>query len=688
MNNLGKLFNPESIAVVGASEEAGKIGNIISKNLLELGYSGKVFFINQKHKNIFGKECFGRLSDITSNIDLAIIAIPAKFVCDVVRESADRIKNYVIISAGFAETDAEGKAREKELSEIAKEYNLNILGPNCLGFIAPKVNLNASFGAGMVKSGNISFVSQSGALISSIMDISSKESFGFSHIVSVGNKMQIDETQMLEFLSNDPDTKVIGMYLEGIKNGENFIETVGKVSKIKPVVVLKAGKSEKAQQAISSHTGALAGSDEVMDAVFAKCGVVRANNLDEFFGLLKIVSNLENFPSEKIAVVTNAGGAGVLTTDAFFKKEIKLAELEEGLKQELRSFLPKESSVENPVDLLGDALEDRYQKALEILDKQLEMNTIIAVLTPQNQTPSEKIAEVLVKFKNISKKNVVAIFIGGKNIEKAVSFLNKNEIAVFPYPEQAVFALNKYFIWRKESSEKFFSENEKVDEGRRGAVLEIIKKAQEENRNALRFEEASQIFSTYGLNACRSWTIEAGKEPKGDFNFPVVAKVNSDKVLHKSDQEGLILNIKNVEELYEATAKISASFPNEKIIIQEMAEKGTEIILGIKKDPTFGSIVVFGLGGIYTEVFKIVDFLIPPVNTQEVVKFLGKSKLEFLFKGARGQRPYNLQEFSEILVKIQRLALEIPEIKELDVNPLFIYNNDRSAVAVDIKIIF
>ena len=685
---MKEFFNPQSIAVVGASEEEGKIGNIICKNLLELGYAGKVFFVNQKHDQLFGKECYQSLNDIQEKVDLAVLAIPAKFVNQVVKESADKVKNFVIISAGFSETNEEGKERERELAKIEKANQLNILGPNCLGFIAPKLNLNASFAAGMAKQGNISFVSQSGALISAIVDISKKESFGFSSIVSIGNKMDIDEAQMLEFLAVDADTKVIGMYLEGIKNGQEFIVAVEKVSQIKPVVILKAGKTDKAQKAIASHTGALAGSDKIMEAVFAKVGVIRANDLDEFFGLLKIISNLEQAPSGEVTVVTNAGGAGVLTTDAFNKKAIKLAELSAEIKAELKAFLPEESSVENPVDLLGDALEDRYQKALEILAKQTEINTIVAVLTPQNQTPTDKIAEKLVKFRNDSGKNVVAIFIGGEKISQAVNYLNENKISVFPYPEEAISALNKYFIWQKESKEKVFSKTEEINTERREKALVIIKRAQSEGRKALRFEEASQIFEMYDIAAAKAWEIKSREKPEGDFHFPVVAKVNSDKVLHKSDKAGLILNIKNAEELFEATAKISASFPGEKILIQEMAEKGTEIIVGIKKDSTFGPIVVFGLGGIYTEVFKMVDFLVPSMDKAEIKTFLGKSKLEFLFKGARGQQSYNQQEFIDILWKIQALALEIPEIKELDVNPLFIYNNGKAGVAVDIKIIF
>ncbi len=687
MSNLEKLFHPNSVAIVGASEEEGKIGNIVSKNLLELGYQGKIFFVNQKHSELFGQACYKNLADIPEDVDLAVIAVPAKFVNEIVEGGAGKIKNYVIISAGFSEIGGEGKKREEELKAIADKNDLNILGPNCLGFIVPKMKLNASFGAGMVEAGNISFVSQSGALISALLDIAKKEKLGFSQIVSIGNKTDVDESEMLEFLARDEETKVVGMYLEGIKNGTQFIEALKNISRIKPVVILKAGKTEKAQKAISSHTGALAGSDEIIDAVFEKCGVIRAQNSEDFFGLLKLISRLKNNPGEKVAVVTNAGGAGVLATDAFKNKEVQLGEISSELKGELEAFLPAESSVENPVDLLGDALEDRYQKALAVLEKQNGLETIVAILTPQNQTPCAKIAKILVAFKNSSQKNLVAIFIGGEKIEEALQILNENAVANFFDPESAVRALNQYYLWKKKSETRNILEEIIVNEVRKNKVLEIINKARGEERGVLYFNEASQIFDFYGIQCSQFLEAVPSEELHGDLNFPLVVKIDSPKILHKSDQEALILNLKDEQELEESISKLAHNFPGEKIVIQEMAEKGMELILGIKKDSTFGPAIVFGLGGIYTEVFQMVDLLILPSSLEEILERLKRSRIQFLFSGERGQKPYNLEELAGILFKLQNLALEIPEIQELDVNPLFVYNNGKSALAVDVKII-
>jgi acetyltransferase len=337
--NLEQLFNPKSIAIVGASEEEGKVGNVIAKNILTLGYSGKVFLVNPKHEQLFGQQCYKSLAEIQEAVDLAVIVIPAKFVADEIKNNADKIKNYVIISAGFSETGEEGKNREAEIKKIADEKGLNILGPNCLGFISPAIKLNATFAGGMPQTGNIAIVSQSGALAVAMLDIAEKENYGFSSVVSIGNKMSLDESEVLEFLSTDEKTKVIGMYLEGIKNGERFVAAAAKVSKIKPIVLLKAGKTEKSQKAISSHTGALAGSDEIISAICEKVGIMRAENLEEFFDLINLISLTDPPKTDLVVALTNAGGPGVLATDAFKGKNIKLADISDKNKAALRKFL-------------------------------------------------------------------------------------------------------------------------------------------------------------------------------------------------------------------------------------------------------------------------------------------------------------------------------------------------------------
>ncbi|MFA6383251.1 MAG: acetate--CoA ligase family protein [Parcubacteria group bacterium] len=676
---LNNLFNPSSIAIVGASEEEGKVGNVIAKNILNLGYRGEVFLVNPKHEELLGRKCYKNLNDIESRVDLAIMVIPAKLVNEVIKTSADKTKNYVVVSAGFGEINEDGKAREKELNQIAADNSLNILGPNCLGFIIPQLRLNASFAGGMPEVGNISLVSQSGALAVAIMDVAKKEGLRFSSIISVGNKMQLGESELLEYLDNDTGTKVIGMYLEGIKDGRKFIEVAQKIKK--PIVILKAGKTEKAQKAISSHTGVLAGSDEIMTAVFEKTGVIRAENMDEFLGLLKLISSSNAPLNGKVVIVTNAGGLGVLATDAFKNKNIKMAEIGEKTQAELQKFLPEESSVANPVDVLGDADEKRYGKTLEILKKE-PAGTVLCLLTPQDQTPVGKIAGKIIKFKEKYEENIITVFMGGERVTKAVIKLRENNIPNFFLADQAVAALDKYFGWQRNKSEERLSNWENHPE-RQQKASEIIQKAKSENRGALSFSEAKEIMEMYGVKVADFW-----KEAQiNDAVFPVAVKVDSDKVLHKTEKQGLILNIKNQEELRSAIEKIKSNFPGENFIIQPMQKIQTELIIGVKYDGIFGPIIVFGLGGIYTEVFKMVDFLVPPANQEEIKNKVLESKLKFLFQETRGQMPYSAGELTDILWGIGFLTQELPQIRELDINPLLVYNDGKESVAVDIKIL-
>jgi acetyltransferase len=680
------LFNPSSIAIVGASNKQGKVGTVITENITKLGFKGKIYFVNSSYKILKFKKCYPTLDAIEKSIDCAIVAVPARFVAQVVRDGSKNVKNFVVISAGFSEIGAQGKKLEKELEKIAKEKKVNILGPNCLGFINPFARLNASFAGGMPSEGNIAFVSQSGALAVALADRAKNEQIGFSHIISVGNKMQLDEAELLEFLACDKNTKVIGMYLEGIRNGKKFLAVAERVSKIKPIIILKAGKTEKSQKAISSHTGALAGSDEIMDIAFEKCGVIRAIDLAEFFDLLNLISFTDSLKDNRVAVITNAGGAGVLTTDAFLKKEIVLADFNEKFKKTLGQFLPAEGSVENPIDLLGDAMENRYRETFEKIRKE-KVGAVIAILTPQQQTPVLKIAQEIIAFKNSTKQLVISIFIGGEKIKEAILFLKKNGVPNFGNPDSAIRALDKYYRWTIFSKKKKRLNFSSLNLERKQKNEEIINNAKRQGRSALFFAEAAEIMKSYGIMSGEYFVVLAGKKIPELENFPVVLKIDDDKVLHKSDKQALILNIQNQQELLAAVSKLKKAFPTSQMLIQTMQTKQVEIILGIKLDPIFGPVIVYGLGGIYTEVFKMVDFMLLPVSRENIAENILKSKLKFLFTGERGQKAYNLEEFTRTILGLVEFATECKNISEFDINPLFIYNDGTIALAVDIKII-
>lgn len=685
--NIASLFSPKSIAIIGASDKTGKVGTAITENVLKLGYEGEVFLVNPSYENLHQRKCYKSLTEIESEVDVAVVVVPAKLVIEVVRESAEKVKNFVIISAGFSEIGKDGIQREGELSLLAKEKGLNILGPNCLGFINPGINLNASFASGMPEKGNIAFVSQSGALMVAALDIAKKEGLKFSSLISVGNKMKIGEIELMEELGDDENTKVIGMYLEGISDGSKFIEIASRISQKKPVVILKAGKTEKSQKAISSHTGSLSGSDEIIDAVFEKTGIIRAENLEDFFELLEVISVLDAPQNNKVAIITNAGGAGVLATDAFEGKNITLADFSEDLKTKLREKLPEEGSVENPIDILGDAAEDRYAFSLEVVEKE-DFGTVLCILTPQEKTPVEKVADTIIDFKNKTEKTVMAVFIGGELVGESVARMKKAGVATFAFPERAVSAIDRYFEWSKKRGAVRDLEEIASSLERKEIVGKIIERAKQDDKKALRYDDATKVMALYGIRAIESRYFKKGDEISDNLEYPVVAKIDSDNVLHKTDQRALILEIKDKSELMAALDDLWSRFPEEEVLVQAMVPRGTELILGINRDEIFGPIVVVGLGGIYTEVFRMVDFFIPPMSREEIALKLTKSKIGFLFSGARGQKPFEAEEVAEVIATIMAFAKEAPQVRELDINPMFIYNTGMKAVAVDVKIIF
>jgi len=475
--------------------------------------------------------------------------------------------------------------------------------------------------------------------------------------------------------------------LEGIKDGKKFLEMASRVALKKPVVILKAGKTAKTQLAIASHTGALAGSDEIMSVAFQKAGVIRANDLDEFFNLLKFISKYPAPKSNSCAVVTNAGGAGVLATDAFKDKNLALAEISTAAKDKLKKLLPPEASVENPIDLLGDAQQDRYQVALEIL-RQEKIENIFCLLTPQNQTNVAEIANLTIEQAKNKKINLIPVFIGGEKIASALEKFAKNELVNFSSPEAAIGTLEKYRSWQQ------FRENVKqeailkIDRKRKKNSQAIILQALANGRKALSFADATSVMAMYGIKAAAHRTVTAENLGQLGLNFPLALKIDSDTILHKTDQGGLKLGIKDQAELETAFAQMRDSFPAEPIIAQAQVGKFAEIILGIKRDPIFGSVIVYGLGGIYTEIFKLVNFLLLPMTLQEIETQLLQSKIAFLFAGARGQAVCDSKEFAAILLGLMHFAQENPQVAEFDINPLFVYNDKQVACAVDIKIIF
>ncbi|MFZ5982251.1 MAG: acetate--CoA ligase family protein [Patescibacteria group bacterium] len=677
---LYSLLNPKSVAIIGASDQVGKIGNILVKNLIEYRYQGRIFPVNPKYQEIMGLKCFGKITEIQQEIDLVVVAIPAKLVYDAISEASGRSRNFIVISAGFSETGTEGKELENKLKELAKSRELNILGPNCLGLLNPALKLNASFSDGMPPVGQVAFVSQSGALAVALLDQAKERKLGFSKVVSLGNKMQIGENELLEFLGEDEETKVIGLYLESLEEGNNLLRLVGEVSKLKPVVVLKAGKSQRAKEAMLSHTASLAGEAVLASAALRKAGAIEVETISEFISLLETISKNEKLEKPGAVIVTNAGGPGVLATDAFENSSLSLVSIPEEIQKELKTFLPGASSLGNPIDLLGDALEDRYQKTLEALEKEENVGIILALITPQDQTPVKKIGEALLEFSKKSQKVIVPVFIGGEKVLAVKKFLCESGMSVFDYPEEAIEALDRYYRWKK--SEKFSFQISEINQERKSSAQRIIEGARTENRKMLNAFEAQEILSLYEVP-----TAETFSASSSDFEFPVVLKVDSEKYVHKTDEGGVVIGIQNQEALNREIEKMREKFSEVPLIIQKQEPKGEELILGIKKDPAFGQAAVYGLGGIFTEVFQKVDFVFSGASEEAIRSALLTGPLEFMFQEFRGMKPLNLAELARILKKMSELAEELPEIKEMDINPLFGFRATGKFIAVDTKII-
>jgi acetyltransferase len=692
---LEKFLNPKSVAIIGAACEEGKVGHVILDNILEAGFKGSLYAVNPKTDEIHGVKSYPSILDIKSLVDLAVIVTPAKTVPSLIEQSGQKgVKAAIIISAGFKETSLEGAALEKEAVSVAKKYGLRLLGPNCLGLINAHTGLNASFTRVGPLQGNIAFISQSGALQTAILDWSRQVGLGFSKFISLGNKADLNEVDFLESLERDNQTDVICMYLEGVSNGRRFLKVAGRIALKKPLIVLKAGRTTAGAKAVSSHTGTLAGSTRAYTAAFTQAGVIQVDSLEQLFSYAHTLSCQPLPKGNKFGILTNAGGPAILASDFASKSALRVASLENKTVKALSSFLPAAANVYNPVDLLGDALADRYEKALELLEKDKNAASILAILTPQAMTEIEKTAKLLSKKSKNTKKPFIAAFMGGAEIQKAVEILKKNKIPNYIYPEDAVKAIGSLvtyskIIKRPKAQYKKFEADTLL-------VKKIISKAQKEQRVNLSYLEANTILTAYGIEVPKNFLAKNEEEAEiiaEKIGYPIALKVVSPDILHKTDIGGVKLNLFNKEEVADGFQKIlnnAAKFmPQanvEGILVQEMIKEGEETIVGISADPQFGPLVLFGLGGIYVEVLKDVSFRIAPLSIMDVKKMLGEVKSYLLLTGARGRNPGDVKAVEEAILRVSQLVTDIKDIVEMDINPLMVKDEGEGAIAADVRI--
>ncbi|PID52432.1 MAG: hypothetical protein CR972_01965 [Candidatus Moraniibacteriota bacterium] len=683
---LTQLFNPQSIAVIGASSTKGKVGNMIAKNILAHNYSGNVYFVNPKRSRIFGRKCYKSLSDVENNVDCAIVVVPAKYVVNVVRDSVSKCKNFIVISAGFGESGSEGHNREIELNLLAKELDIQILGPNCLGFLAPSLGLNASFAEGLPVEGHTAFISQSGALAVAMMDKARADHMGFSLVVSIGNKMQIGAADIIDYLIEDKKTKVIALYLEGVIRGRYLLKVLARAYKAgKKVVVLKSGHSEDAQRAIALHTGSLAGSDEIFSAAIEKVGAIRAQTMDELFALMLFGAycDVKTFGS-RVSVVTNAGGPGVLAADIVADlSSLEMNVFASETKKKLQKKLPVAASVHNPVDLLGDANIDRYREGLKIVLADEKTDVVLVLLTPQDQTPVDLVAELLVEVQKKSKKMILTSFIGGVRVANSVQYMRENGVLHFDTPQRALSALASFVKEKK----VFMLTEKSVNRERRIKTRQIIDRGFE--HGGLYFADVAEIAKIYSVPIVKFVDVTNGLDAQTHIKYPCVAKIDNPKIAHKTDRGGVIASIKTLIELDQARKTLLRKFPekNSRVIVQKMLPIETELIIGMKKDPVFDTVIVAGLGGVYVEVFHAVDHYVTPLSITEIKKILTTGALAFLFDGTRGEKSYDSDMIAHVIQTLALIGRENPEIIAIDINPLLVYNNDAVDTAVDFKII-
>lgn len=689
------LLSPSSIAVIGASAEEAKVGHIVLKNILTQGFKGKLYPVNPKGGEILGMKAVTSVSAIEGALDLAVIVTPGKTVPGILEECGKKkVKTVIVISAGFGETGTnEGHALEEEVKRIAKQHQINLVGPNCLGVIRPSIGMNASFAENLEKAGSIALLSQSGALAVALLDAAGSLQMDFSLVVSMGNKTVMNECDFLELCRDDPETKVIGMYVESIQDGARFLRAARDVTQKKPIILIKSGTSERGKKAVSSHTGALAGSDAAINAVCAQTGIHRAHTTDEFLDLLRVLSTQPTLLTPHIAVITNAGGPGILATDAAEREKLVLTELDPANAQSLQKLLPPAASVKNPIDVLGDALGDRYGAALAACGKDRHIDGVAALLTPQVMTPCEEIAQAIIDVHaKYPLMPVVTSFMGEKNVASAIRLLQENCIPNFPSPERAVAALAAL----QPKKELRIKNYELRKPGQHNSLFIIPNSI----RGLLSEDLTRDLFSHYSLPLPSSAVAKNEKDAvrhAEEMGYPVVAKISSPQIIHKTDIGCVKVNIKNKEELTAAfktimtNAKASAGLrPAEKIIIngvliQQFLPAGDEFIVGAIKDPNFGHLVMVGLGGIYTELFKDTSFRIAPIDEDDAYAMLQELKSWKMLLGMRGKSQSDIVALAKIVVQISHLVTDCPQIKELDLNPVIVRSD--GVVIADAKVI-
>ncbi|MEN8227554.1 MAG: acetate--CoA ligase family protein [Bacteroidota bacterium] len=699
--NLETIFHPKSVAIIGTNKVKGTVPHDILDNILKSDFNGIVYPVSPKEKSIKGIKAYKYVVDVPDDVDLAILVFPSS-VCHMALEQCGQkgIKSVIIISAGFKEVGEAGLKKEKQLIEIARKYDMSFIGPNCLGVIntAPETNLNASFAREMPDKGNIGFLSQSGALCTAVLDYAIAKHIGFSKFISFGNKADISEIDLLYYLMDDDETKVILMYLEEVSDGAALMKAAQEVIEKsgKPILIIKSGRTDEGASAAASHTGSLTGKDEICDAAFEQAGIIRCDHIEEMFNKAIAFAYQPAPKSEKVAIITNAGGPGVLTTDAAISRGLQLAKFSDETTQILKKALPATANINNPVDVIGDARSDRYLAAIKAAFDDSDVDGVFVILTPQSMTDIDTIAEDITKIAEGQTKPIYASFMGEKDVASGINILQQHKIPHYFLPESMSTAFHAVHHFNKNLKSKVH-QLPALENIQSKLANEIMDKVRSNGRAYIPEVETIELLQTYGLPVPQGKLVTSADEAvkiADEIGYPVVMKVVSDQIIHKSDVKGVELNIGNAQEARDTYERIHQNvnelMPDATITgiyVIKMITGSEELILGIKRDPSFGPVLMFGMGGIFVEIFKDVSFGVAPLNREQAREMIEQTKAYEILKGSRGRAPRDIDSVIDAMLRLGQMAADFPEIEELDINPLFVLDEGKGSVIGDARMI-
>lgn len=691
--NLHPFFYPETVAVVGASASPGKVGHTIVSNMLEAGFKGRLFPVNPKASEIEGVAVVNDIADLPRNIDLGVVSVPRKYVLPSLESLAEKgTKSAIVITAGFKEVGHEGYTLEQDIIALCDKHGMALLGPNCLGMMNTAVGVNASFAAGQPAPGSIAFFSQSGALCVAILDWALGENIGFSKFVSLGNKAVLDEADMLEYLNRDEATSVILGYIENVEHGEAFLKQARITCRNKPVILIKSGTTAAGAKAASSHTGAIAGSDQSYSAAFHQSGVIRVGDVATLFNLAQAFSSQPLPKGPNLAVVTNSGGPGILTADVADRSSLTMASLSQDTIRKLQEFLPSYAAFYNPVDIVGDADAERYRRTLDVVAEDSMVHSILVMLTPTATVEIEKTAEAVIHIAKKSGKPVFACFMGKTRIAGARAMLMDAGIPCYAFPEAAVRSIEsmyEYGVWKNRPDPRYAT----IKRDRERA-LTVVREHEKRNEPEIVEFEAQEVLKAYGLPTPETVLARSSDEAVAaaeEMGYPVVLKIASPHISHKSDVGGVVVNLRDAGEVMAAFKDITSRAQRMRqdayiagCLVQEMAPPGVkEVIIGFKRDEEFGPMLMFGLGGIYVEILKDISFKLAPLSRQDAFEIVREIKSYMLLKGLKGELPVNFTALEEIVMTMSQLALDLPQVWEAEFNPVLV--NHEKAIVADVR---